>query len=106
MPAFAGFPPGKNPYIPLPERFFTSVLPEIEDASELKLTLHLFWLLFRKHGNLRCASDGELMADPLLRRAGGRPGGPRPPEDGPRAALQLALTRGAAARRRVRVDVV
>ena len=104
MPAFAGFPPGKNPYIPLPERFFTSVLPEIEDASELKLTLHLFWLLFRKHGNPRCASDRELMADPLLRRALRRQGDPRPLEERLRAALELALTRGTLLRIRVRVD--
>ena len=25
MPAFTGFPPGKNPYVPLPEQFFTTL---------------------------------------------------------------------------------
>lgn len=104
MPAFAGFPPGKSPFIPLPEQFFTAILPEIEDAAELKVTLHLFWLLFRKHGDPRCASDRELLADPVLRRALRRQGDPRPPEERLRAALELALTRGTLLRVRVRVD--
>jgi DnaD/phage-associated family protein len=104
MPAFAGFPPGKSPYIPLPEQFFTTLLPEIEDVSELKVTLHLFWLLFRKYGDPRCASDRELLADPLLRRALRRQGDPRPIEERLRAALELALARGTLLRVRVRVD--
>jgi DNA replication protein len=104
MPGFAGFPPGKNPYIPLPEQFFTAVLPEIEDLGELKLTLHLFWLLYRKRGDPRCASDRELLADPLLRRSLRRQGDPRPPEERLHAAIELALTRGTLLRVRVRVD--
>jgi DNA replication protein len=104
MPAFPGFPPGKNPYVPLPESFFTSLAPEIEDVGELKLTLHLFWLLYRKAGTPRCASDRELLADPLLRRALRRQGDPRPVDERMRAALELALTRGTLLRVRVRVD--
>ncbi len=104
MPAFAGFPPGKSPYIPLPEQFFTALLPEIEDINELKVTLHLFWLLYRKHGTPRCASDRELLADPQLRRALRRQGDPRPLEERLRAALEAALTRGTMLRVRVRVD--
>ncbi len=104
MPAFPGFPPGKNPYVPLPEAFFTTLAPEIEDVGELKLTLHLFWLLYRKAGTPRCASDRELLADPLLRRALRRQGDPRPVDERLRAALELALTRGTLLRVRVRVD--
>ncbi len=104
MTPFAGFPPGKNPYVPLPEQFFTALLPEIEDVTELKLTLHLFSVLYRKHGDPRCASDRELLADPLLRRTLRRQGDPRPPEERLRAALELALTRGTLLRIRVRVD--
>jgi len=104
MPAFAGFPPGKNPYTPLPETFFTAILPEIEDVSELKVTLHLFWLLYQKRGTPRCASDRELLADPLLRRALRRLGDPRPAEERLRAALELAFARGTMLRVRVRVD--
>jgi len=104
MPAFAGFPPGKNPYTPLPETFFTSILPEIEDVGELKVTLHLFWLLYQKRGTPRCASDRELLADPLLRRTLRRLGDPRPAEERLRAALELAFARGTVLRVRVRVD--
>lgn len=104
MPAFAGFPSGKNPYVPLPDQFFSTLLPEIDDLAELKVTLHLFALLYRKAGTPRCASDRELLADPALRRALRRQGDPRPPEERLRAALELALARGTLLRVRVRVD--
>ncbi|MGZ3673994.1 MAG: DnaD domain-containing protein [Ktedonobacterales bacterium] len=104
MPAFTGFPPGKNPFIPLPDQFFTTLLPEIEDVGELKVTLHLFSVLYRKHGAPRCVSDRELLADPLLRRALRRQGDPRPVEERLHAALELAVTRGTLLRVRVRVD--
>ena len=104
MPAFAGFPPGKTPYVPLPEQFFTTLLPEIDDLGELKVTLHLFALLYRKRGAPRCASDRELLADPVLRRALRRQGDPRPPEERLHAGLELALARGTLLRVRVRID--
>jgi len=102
--AFAGFPAGANPYTPLPDAFFTTLLPEIDDIGELKLTLHLFWLLYGKQGTPRCASDRELLADRALRHALRRPGDPRPPEERLRAALELALAHGTLLRVRVRVD--
>ncbi len=104
MPAFPGFPPGETPYTPLPEAFFTALLPEIEDIGELKVTLHLYWLLYQKQGTPRCASDRELLADPQLRRALRRLGDPRPYEERLRAALELAHARGTLLRVRVRVD--
>src|SRR5262249_32779361 len=70
----------------------------------LKLTLHLFWLLYRKSGTPRCASDRELLADPLLRRALRRRGDPRPVDERLRAALELALMRRTLLRVRVQVD--
>ncbi len=103
-PAFAGFPPGPNPYTPLPAAFFTAALPEIEDVNEVKVTLHLFWLLYQKVGEPRCASDRELLADPLLRRALRRRGDPRPYEERLRAALEGARARGLLLRVRVRID--
>lgn len=103
-PAFAGFPPGPNPYTPLPDAFFTSALPELEDVNEVKVTLHLFWLLYQKVGEPRCASDRELLADPLLRRGLRRRGDPRPYEERLRAALEGARARGLLLRVRVRID--
>ena len=103
-PAFAGFPSGANPYTPLPDAFFTSALPEIEDINEVKVTLHLFWLLYQKVGDPRCASDRELLADPVLRRGLRRRGDPRPYEERLRAALEGARARGLLLRVRVRID--
>jgi DnaD/phage-associated family protein len=104
MPAFTGFPSGKNPFVPLPEAFFSAVLPEIEDLGELKVILHLFWRLYQKEGSPRCASDRELLADPLLRRTLRRQGDPRPIEERLRAALEHAQVGGILLRVRVRVD--
>ena len=104
MPAFVGFPAGKTPYVPLPQTFFTSILPGVEDIGELKLTLYLFQLLYRKRGAPRCVSDRELLADRALRQALRRKGDPRAPEERLRAALELSVARGTLLRVRVRVD--
>lgn len=104
MPAFTGFPSGKNPFVPLPETFFSTVLPQIENLGELKVVLHLFWRLYQKEGSPRCASDRELLADPLLRRTLRRQGDPRPIEERLRAALEQAQANGILLRVRVRVD--
>ncbi|HLQ28370.1 MAG TPA: DnaD domain protein [Ktedonobacteraceae bacterium] len=94
MTGFAGFPSGKNPYVPVPDVFFTVLLPEIEDSAELKVTLHLFWLLAQKQGNPRCVSDRDLLADRVLLRGLKRRGDPRPPEERLRQGLEQALARG------------
>ncbi len=94
MTGFTGFPAGKNPYVPVPEVFFTVLLPDIEDTAELKVTLHLFWLLAQKQGNPRCVSDRELLGDQLLLRGLKRQGDPRPAEERLRHGLELALARG------------
>lgn len=94
MTLFAGFPSGKNPYVPVPEVFFTVLLPEIEDMAELKVTLHLFWLLAQKKGEPRCVSDRELLSDVVLLRSLKRKGDPRPVEERLRHGLELAVARG------------
>lgn len=94
MTAFTGFPAGKNPYVPVPETFFTVLLPDIEDSAELKVTLHLFWLLSQKPGNPRCVSEGDLLGDRLLLRSLKRRGDPRPSEERLRQGLEQAVARG------------
>lgn len=94
MTLFAGFPSGKNPYVPVPEVFFTVLVPEIEDMAELKVTLHLFWLLAQKRGDPRCVSDRELVADQVLLHSLKRKGDPRPPEERLRHGLEQAVARG------------
>ncbi len=94
MTSFTGFPSGKNPYVPVPEVFFTVLLPEIEDSAELKLTLYLFWLFSQRHSEPRCVSDRELLADRTLLRSLKRRGDPRPSEERLRQGLDLAVARG------------
>ena len=66
MQGFGGFPAGKLPTTPIPNPFFSELLPLIDDLAELKVTLHLFWLIGRKHGALRYARLGELLKDGRL----------------------------------------
>jgi len=94
MTLFAGFPSGKGLYVPVPEAFFTALLPQIEDTAELKVTLHLFWLLSQKRGDPRCVSDRELIADKVLLRSLRRKGDPRPSEERLQQGLDQAVARG------------
>jgi DNA replication protein len=94
MTLFAGFPSGKNPYVPVPDVFFTELLPEIEDTAELKVTLHLFWLLAQKQGDPRCVNERELVADRVLLQSLKRKGDPRPVEERLRQGLEQAVARG------------
>src|SRR5260370_36204050 len=91
MTLFAGFPSGKNPYVPVPDVFFTELLPEIEDTAELKVTLHLFWLLAQKQGDPRCVNERELVADRVLLQSLKRKGDPRPVEERLRQGLEQAV---------------
>ncbi|HYA99839.1 MAG TPA: DnaD domain protein [Ktedonobacteraceae bacterium] len=103
MTLFAGFPSGKNPYVPVPEVFFTELLPEIEDTAELKVTLHLFWLLSQKQGDPRCVSERELLTDRILLQSLKRKGDPRPVEERLRQGLEKAVARGAVLRIHLKV---
>jgi len=62
--------------------------------AELKVTLHLFWLLSQKKGDPRCVSDRELMADVVLLRSLKRKGDPRPVEERLHRGLDQAVARG------------
>ena len=65
MKNFDGFPQRMR-FTPIPNLFFTAVLPQIEDLAEAKTTLHLFWTLYQKKGYPRFATYGELATDALL----------------------------------------
>jgi DnaD/phage-associated family protein len=69
MDEFHGFPPGEMRTTPLPDVFFSHVLPQITDSAELKVTLHVFWRCHRGQGRLRSVSRDELLADVTLRRS-------------------------------------
>lgn len=65
MKGFNGFP-RKTKFTPIPNLFFSAVLPQIDDLAELKVTLHIFWVVYRKRGYPRFVTYGELLADPVL----------------------------------------
>jgi DnaD/phage-associated family protein len=70
---FDGYPAGARATV-VPSAFFSEVLPLIEDASELRVTLYLFYALGRRHGYPRFVTERELRAEgPLLASLGLEP---------------------------------
>ncbi len=65
MRDFGGFP-SKTKYTPLPNVFFDTLMSQINDIAELKVTLHIFWAVYAKQGYPRFVTYEELMADPIL----------------------------------------
>jgi DNA replication protein len=91
MKGFTGFPAGKQPYTPVPNLFFSELLPGIDHLGELKVTLHVFWLLTLKTGERRYVSGEELSADRRLLSGLASPG--MSPEESLKDALDRAVVR-------------
>jgi DNA replication protein len=91
MSKFQGFP-AKADYTSVPNAFFSSLLPEIEDVAELKTTLHVIAALYRKKGYPRCLSFNELLGNAAL--MGSLKGSGEKPEEVLRRALGMAAGRG------------
>jgi DnaD/phage-associated family protein len=66
LEAFEGFPL-RSQHTPLPNLFFSTILPHIEDMGELKVILHIFWLLYSQKGYPRFVTYKELEQDTTLR---------------------------------------
>ena len=89
---FSGFSEGvKNP-TPLPNEFFTELLPIIDHLGELRVTLYALWSLSRKEGNCRYVRREEFAADRLFMEAMGSPG--MTAEEALTESLERAVTRG------------
>ena len=65
MNKFEGFP-ARMEYTPLPNVFFSGLLPHIDDMAELKTTLSVLAKLYRKKGYPRYVSFRELLGDDSL----------------------------------------
>ena len=63
MKLFTGFPEGKAHLLPIPEVFFSQLLPQIDHLGELKLTLYFFWRLNRMEGAFRYLRSSDLSQD-------------------------------------------
>ena len=93
MKGFAGFPDGKMRSMPMPEPFFTELLPLIDHLAELKVTLYAFWSLSLKPGAYRFVQRIDFAEDDLF-MAGLSPS-PRQSEETLDDALERAEARGA-----------
>ena len=91
MAPFDGFPRDVRA-TPLPDPFFNSLLEEIEDAAELKVTLRAVWLLGQKRGRFPTLTEAELLNDPTLLKGVKALGGGNPQER-VRQGLEQAVTR-------------
>ena len=90
MSDFNGFP-SRMEYIPVPNIFLNNLLPEITDVAELKLTLHLFRLLYFKKGSPHFVTFNELSSDAGLMNSIKETD--NNPEETLRQALELAVKR-------------
>ena len=66
MKPFAGFPAGKVRLTPVPDLFFAELLTAIDDLAELKVTLFMFWFLYRQTGQPRYMTWAELASEGVL----------------------------------------
>ena len=92
MNTFSGFPGGRTGHTSLPDLFFSDLLPLIDDLAELKVILHIFWLLYHKKGTPRYLTLQELEGDGTLLR--GLQGLSKSPVEALRDGLQRGVARG------------
>lgn len=76
----------------LPEAFFQRVVPAIDDLTELKVTLHLYWRIRDRGDHLPLLSRSELLSDPVLSKSVEAPG--RKAADLIAEGLEKAVARG------------
>ncbi|MDX1614885.1 MAG: DnaD domain protein [Candidatus Promineifilaceae bacterium] len=63
MKGFPGFPAGKVRLTPVPNLFFSDLLPHIDHLGELKVTLYAFWALSQREGRVRYLRLADFLAD-------------------------------------------
>ena len=91
MSQFSGFP-ARMEFTPIPNYFLNVLLPRISDIRELKTTLHVLAVLYRKRGHPRFVTCQELMNNDGLMKS--LKGGDEEPQETLRRALQMASQRG------------
>lgn len=63
---FNGFPKGERETTSVPTRFFSELLPHIDDLAELKLTLYCFWALQQRESAYRYLRLRDFLDDPVF----------------------------------------
>lgn len=92
MQGFSGFPEGKLRTIPVPELFFTDLLPAIDHLGELKATLYTLWRLTQMEGKYRFVRREDFAEDEHFMR--GLAASPRQAQEILDDALERAEARG------------
>jgi DNA replication protein len=82
MTHFGGFPEADRD-TPIPDAFFNVLLPQVEDADELRVILHFLWRVQHMHGDDRALSDADIIGSGL-----------QGPPERLRAGLDKAVQRG------------
>lgn len=91
MKQFSGFS-ARMQFTPIPNLFFSSLLPQISDIAELKTILHIFWSLYGKRGYPRFITYRELESNKSLMSSLRE--GEKPPDEVLPDALAMAVKRG------------
>lgn len=66
MKGFPGFPDGRLFLTPVPNLFFSDLLPIIDNLDELKVTLYAFWALTQREGETRYLRRADFLQDTVL----------------------------------------
>jgi DNA replication protein len=66
MKGFTGFPSGKQRLTPIPNLFFSELLPAIDNLTEMKVTLYAFWALTQQEGSVRYLRLTDFLSDRTL----------------------------------------
>ncbi len=91
MKQFSGFP-AKMQFTPIPNFFFSGLLPQISDITELKTTLYILGALYRKRGYPRFITYRELLGNASLMSSLSK--AVEPCDEALRKALEMATERG------------
>ena len=91
MKQFSGFS-ARTQFTPIPNVFFSHLLPQISDIAELKITLHIFRSLYGKRGYPRFVTYAELLGNTSLMSSLRE--GAKSPDEVLRNALETATRRG------------
>ena len=89
---FNGFPPGKINTTRIPDLFFSELLPQIDDLTELKVTLFALWLFTRLEGEPRYLVEEHFTNSPEF--LAGLGATPAAQGEALRAGLERAVNRG------------
>jgi len=66
MEPFSGFTDSNSRPVPIPVAFFSLIMPQIQDLSELKIILYIFWFLSRQEGDFQYITREDILADEIL----------------------------------------